>query len=195
MIRSVFYYQSCPLQQSKSGVDVPDTRGDAVLRPHPLVDDSQDTVHVEVDNSIDHDHPAADVAVEVEIDSDNNPLQLRPHEVYHVAVVVRGVDYYHQRPETRKVVAVVDNFVVGYYNPVAGYCALVVEGIVDVVAVDGPVDFHRRVFSGGSGRFGSLTPCWAACLDDRYSRNLRSHGGLKQSDRQDSTVKMCEGGG
>jgi len=147
-------------------VDIPDALGDAVLQPHPLEDDLRDTVHVEVDNSIDRDHPAVDEAVEVEIDSDNNPLQLLPHEVYHVAVVVHGVDYSHQQPATRKVVAVVDNFVVDCDSPVVGYCALVVEGIVDVVAVDGLVDFHRRVFSEGSGRFGSLTPCWAACLDD-----------------------------
>jgi hypothetical protein len=101
------------------------------------------------------------VVVEVESDSDNNPLQLRLHEVYHVVVVDRGVDYYHQRLGTRKVVVAVDNLVVGYYIHVAGYCALAVGGIADVVVVvvDDLVDFHRRVISGESGRFGSLTPC------------------------------------
>ena len=165
--------EACP--ENEAGVDVPDALGDAVLPPHPLEDDSKDTVHVEVDNSIDHDHPAADVVVEVEFDSDNNPLQLRPREVYHV-VVDRDVDCYHQQPETRRVVVEVDNFVVGYYTPVAGYCTLVVWGIADVVVVAGGlVDFHRRVISGESGRFGSSTPCWAAifygviCV---YSRDL-----------------------
>jgi len=174
----VFYPQSCPLRLARDGVDVPDALGDAVLQPHPLEDDSKDTVHVEVDNSIDHDHPAADVVVEVEFDFDNNPLQLRPHEVYHVVVVVvgRDVDYYHQQPETRKVVVEVDNFVVGYYSPVAGYRTLVVGGIAGVVVVAGGlVDFHRRVISGESGRFGSLAPCWATIFYGGicgYSTNL-----------------------
>jgi hypothetical protein len=163
----VFYHQSCPLSVlAEDGVDAPDALGDAVLRPHPLEDDSKDTVHVEVDNSIVHDHPAADVVVEAESDSDNNPLQPHLRVVYHVVVVDRGVDYYHQRPGTRKVVVGVGNFVVGYCSPVAGYCTLVVEGIAGaVVVVDGLVDFHHRAISGESGRFGSLTPCWATTLN------------------------------
>jgi hypothetical protein len=151
-------------------VDVPGALGDAVLRPHPLEDDLKDIVHVEVDNSIVHDHPAADVVVEVEFDFDNSPLQLHLRGVYHVVVVDRGVDYYHQRPGTRKVVVEVGNFVVGYCNPVAGCCTLVVGGIAGVVVVvDGPADFHRRVISGESGRFGSLTPCWATTLTRKYT--------------------------
>lgn len=165
----MFYHQSCPFCTSCSeaggGVDVPDALGDAVLRPHRLEDDSKDTVHVEVDNSIVHDHPAADVVVEVEFDSDSNPLQLPPREVYHVVVVDRGVGYYHQRPGTRKVVVEVGNFVVGCCSPVVDYCTLVVGGIAGVVVVDGLVDFHHRVISGESGRFGSLTPCWATTLN------------------------------
>jgi len=158
----VSFRKGCPENEARG--DAPDALGDAVLQPHPLEGDSKDIVHVEVDNSTVHDRPAADAVVEVESDSDNNPLQLRPHEVYHVVVVVdRDVDCYHQRPETRKVVVEVDNFVVGYYTPVAGYCALVVGGIADVVVVvaGGLVDFHRRVISGESGRFDSSTPCWA----------------------------------
>lgn len=50
----------------------------------------------------------------------------------------------------------VDSFVVDYYTEV-----VVVEGIVGVVAVDGLVVVLHKVFSGGSGRFGSLKPFWA----------------------------------
>jgi hypothetical protein len=114
------------------------------------------------------------VVVEVEFDSDNNPLQLRPHEVDHVVVVVRGVDYYHRLLETRKVVVAVDNFVVDYYIHVAGYCALAVGGIVDVVVVDGLVDCPHRVISGESGRFGSLAPCWAISCSTRVRRDSKT---------------------
>ena len=124
------------------------------------------------------------MVVEVEFDSDNNPLQLRPHEVFHVVVVVgRDVDCYRQPPGTRKVVVEEDNFVVGY-------CTLVVGGIADVVVVGGLVDFHHRVISGESGRFGSSTPCWAACLNVRYECIPGSHRRLRQSDQCDSAAKL-----
>lgn len=165
----MFYHQSCPLSVlAEAGVDIPDARGDAVLRPHPLEDDSKDTVHVEVDNSIVHDHPAVDEVVEVEFDFDNNPLQPHFRVVYHVVVVDRGVGYYHQRPGTRKVVVEVGNFVVDYCSHVVDCCTLVVEGIAGVVVVDGLVDFHHRVISGESGRFDSLTPYWAVAFNREY---------------------------
>lgn len=102
------------------------------------------------------------MAVEAESDSDNNPPQLRLLEVCVVVVVVvaRDVDYYHQQPETKKVVVEVDNFVVGCY-----ILLVVEEDIVgagfDSDVVGDLVDFLRRVFSGESGRFGSLMPSWA----------------------------------
>lgn len=73
-----------------------DIRDDAVLQLHPLVNCSEGIVHVEVDNSTDHDLLAVDEVVEAGIDSGNNPPQHHHHhlrEVYHVpAVVDHGVD-------------------------------------------------------------------------------------------------------
>lgn len=134
--------------------DAPDGRDDAGLQPHPQVDDSQDIVHVAVDNSIDHLVAAGSGSGS---DFGNNPPQLL-HEVYHVVVVDRDVDLaYRPRLGTRRVVVVVDNLV-------ADYCtADFVEGIAgDLVVAGDLVDFPHRVFAGGSGRFDSLTPCWAS---------------------------------
>jgi hypothetical protein len=94
----------------------------------------------------------------------NNPPQPL-HGVYHEvshAVVDYGVVAVdsHQLPETMKVVVGVDSLAVADYAVVAGGTAGV------VVVGDLVVDLHK-VISGGSGRFGSLTPYWAMWASTR----------------------------
>lgn len=133
-----------------------DARDDAVLQPHRQEAASKDIVHVAADNSIDHDHPAADEVVAAEFDSGNNPLQLHPG-VYHGVVDFGFGD--HQQLVTKKAVAVVDNFVVD--------CCIadvaVAVGIAGVAA-DVLVVVLHKVISGESGIFGSLKPCWAMII-------------------------------
>jgi len=75
--------------------------------------------------------------------------------VCHVAAEHDVAVVYHQLPGTRKVVVVVDSFVV--VDCIAAADADPVVGIADVVVVDGSAA-HRRVFSGEAERSDSSTP-------------------------------------
>ena len=110
--------------------------------------------HAAADNSTGFHLVDVLVSVEIEFDSGNNPVQHLPQGVCHVVGHDAG---YHQLPETKTVVAVVDSFVV--VDCIAADADLAVgiaDVVVDVVA-DGSAA-HRRVFSGEAERSDSSTP-------------------------------------
>lgn len=117
--------------------------------------DIPQTAHAAADNSTGF--HLVDALVSVEFDSGNNPVQHLLQGVYHVVVDHDVAVVYHQLPETRTVVVVVDSFVVvdciaADADPVVG-----IADVVDVVVVDGSA-VHRRVFSEGAERSDSSTP-------------------------------------
>lgn len=111
--------------------------------------------HAAADNSTGFHLVDVLVSVEIEFDFGNNPVQ---HLLQGVCHVVGHDAVYHQLPETKTVVAVVDSFVVvdciaADADPVVG-----IADVVDVVVVVDGSAAHRRVFSGEAERSDSSTP-------------------------------------